>query len=296
MGARVLDARRGRRARRGRLRRGRPRRAWRRSGSSCLDLGALAGFDGRRPGPRSCSRRCPPTSTSSPRTRSCSEKLMPVLGLVRSPSRRARHRRLRAGHRARRPRPHVGRLRDRRRRSIDALRRSASAPAASSSTRPTAVGALGGVYNHDDADLLARLRHLGRLDDDRQRQLPQPAQHQDRLAPPDAAAVVPRARPTRTSTPARSRTCATLDCEHAVDRHRRRQRGARRRRRGAPPPGGPAASTSSASVEPEPDEDQVRAGVAMLERPAARPDRRRRRRLGASTPPRRCGSSTSTPS
>ena len=73
---------------------------------------------------------------------------------------------------------------------------------------PTAVGALGGIYNRDAADLLARLRHLGRLDDDRQRQLPQPAQHQGGLAPPDAAAVVPRARRTPTSTPARSTACA----------------------------------------------------------------------------------------
>ena len=61
----------------------------------------------------------------------------------------------------------------------------------------------------DDADLLARLRHLGRLEHDRQRQLPKPAEHQDRVAPPDAAAVVPGARRTRTSTPGRWTTCAS---------------------------------------------------------------------------------------
>ena len=43
------------------------------------------------------------------------------------------------------------------------------------------------------ADVLARLRHVGRLDDDRERQLPRAAQRQGRLPPPVAAAVVPRA-------------------------------------------------------------------------------------------------------
>ena len=42
-----------------------------------------------------------------------------------------------------------------------------------------------------DPDLLARLRDLGRLEHDRQRQLPEPAQREDRLAPPGAPAVVP---------------------------------------------------------------------------------------------------------
>ncbi len=40
-------------------------------GRSCLDLGALAGFGVGRRGRRSSSRRCPPTSRSWPRTRSC---------------------------------------------------------------------------------------------------------------------------------------------------------------------------------------------------------------------------------
>ena len=60
------------------------------------------------------------------------EKLMPVLGLVRVASGRARrHRGLRARHRARRPRAHLGGLRPRRS-GRRPLRRAASAPAASS--------------------------------------------------------------------------------------------------------------------------------------------------------------------
>ena len=43
-----------------------------------------------------------------------------------------------------------------------------------------------------DADLLARLRHLGGLEHHRQRQLQEPAQREDRLAPPGASPVVPR--------------------------------------------------------------------------------------------------------
>ena len=96
---------------------------------------ALAGIRGRRRRRRCCSRRCRPTSTSSPRTRSSQEKLMPVLGLVRSPSVEHGDRRLRAGHRARRaratPRPSTRATRT----VIDALRRSRCAPGASSSTR-----------------------------------------------------------------------------------------------------------------------------------------------------------------
>ena len=44
---------------------------------------------------------------------------------------------------------------------------------------------MGGVYNSMTADLLARLRHLGRIEHDRQRQLPKPAEHQGRVTPPD---------------------------------------------------------------------------------------------------------------
>ena len=74
------------------------------------------------------------------------EKLMPVLGLVRSPSVEHGDRALRARHRARRAGPHLRRLRDRRGRDRRA------SPRAIRTGRilvnaPTAVGALGGVYN-----------------------------------------------------------------------------------------------------------------------------------------------------
>ena len=63
------------------------------------------------------------------------EKLMPVLGLVRSPSVEHAIAACDAGHRARRPRPHLGGLRDRRRRSSSRFARAHPHRAASSSTR-----------------------------------------------------------------------------------------------------------------------------------------------------------------
>ena len=145
---------------------------------------------GRRPTTRSCSRRCRPTSTTLAAHPLVHEKLMPVLGLVRSPSVEHALARGRARHRARRPRPHLGGLRDRRGRDRRVRRRRPHRP------HPRQRADRGRRARRrlqlDDADLLARLRHLGRLDHHRQRQLPQPAQHQDRLAPADAAAVVPR--------------------------------------------------------------------------------------------------------
>ena len=124
--------------------------------------------------------------------RSCQEKLMPVLGLVRRPRRRARDRLRpcwspstvawatpRPSTPATRPswtrysnggahRPHPGQRADRGRRPRRRLQQL-------------------------DADVLAGLRHVGRLDDDGQRQLQEPAEHQDRVPAPDAAAVVPGA-------------------------------------------------------------------------------------------------------
>ena len=98
---------------------------------------------------------------------------------------RARARRLRAGHRARRPRPHLGGLRDATRTSSSASPsaiRTGPHPRQRADRRRRARRRL----QLDDADLLARLRHLGRLDHDRQRQLPQPAERQDGVAPPGA--------------------------------------------------------------------------------------------------------------
>ena len=88
-------------------------------------------------------------------------------------------------------------------------------------------------------DVLARLRHLGRVEHHRQRELPEPAQHQDRLAAPHAAAVVPRAvehvlQRRCAGEPARGRR------EHALCGHRRARRAPGRRRRGPPQPAGGA--------------------------------------------------------
>ncbi len=72
----------------------------------------------------------------------------------------------------------------------------------------------------DDAYVLSRLRHLGRIEHHRQRQLPQPVEHQGRVASADPAAVVPGAirhilQPGRTRQPQGARR------HPADDRHRR---------------------------------------------------------------------------
>ena len=190
MGARLLDRGRGGRARRPRVRRRRQRRD------------ARARPVVRQPRPRwpASSVRADAKVLLAPlpsdldelaRHPFVQEKLMPVLGLVRSPSVEHAHRGLRAGDRARRPRPHLRRLRDRRGRVDRFAERDPHRPhpRQRAHRRRRARRRL----QLDDADVLARLRHLGRLGHHRQRQLPQPAEHQDGLAPPGAAAVVPRA-------------------------------------------------------------------------------------------------------
>ena len=213
------------------------------------------------------------------RTRSSQEKLMPVLGLVRSPSVEHAIARLRAGHRARRPRPHLGRLRHRRGRDRRASPQR-DPHRADPRQRADRGRRAGRRLQLDDADLLARLRHLGRLDHDRQRQLPQPAQHQDGLAPPGAAAVVPRARRTPTSTPARSTACAQLRRRSARDRHRRR----RPRRAGSPTrcaaTSAPAACTSSPRSSPSRPRRRSAPAWRCSTSCDADADRRGRRRLG----------------
>ena len=130
----------------------------------------------------------------------------------------------------------------------------------------------------DDADVLARLRHLGRLAHNRQHQLPQPAEHQGGLAPAGAAAVVPGPvghvlQPRRTRQPAhvaqrpRCSWSPTSDTEArgVVDELRRYLSGGVR---------------VFAEVAPEPTEDVVRAGVSDARDVRAGPRRRARRRLG----------------
>ena len=247
----------------------------------------------RRPRPpRSCSRRCPPTSTSSAAHPLVQEKLMPVLGLVRARSVEHAHRRSpswspsTAGwatprrstprdeavvERVRRGgahRPHPGQRADRGRRA-------------------------GRRLQQPDPDVLARLRHLGRLQHDRERQLPPAAQHQDGLAPPYPAAVVPGAR------------------QHVLQR-RRAGEPARRRLRDASSssPTPTARPARRRRPGPQPAPHPARAGVQRgraRARRGAGPARRRRCSTGpgptcsspsaagrCSTRPRRCGCSTST--
>ena len=133
MGARVLDAGRGRRARRAWPSTRTAARAWRRSGARASTWRRWrASARTTRQGPRRAAARRP--RASSPRTRSCARSSCRCSALVRSPSVEHGDRRLRAGHRARRPRPHVRGLR-RRRGGHRRASPSASAPAGSSSTR-----------------------------------------------------------------------------------------------------------------------------------------------------------------
>ena len=149
---------------------------------------------------------------------------------------RSRRQRLRADHRARRARSHLGRLR---------LRRLGDRPLRQPGPHRAHPGqrADRGRRPRRDLqlahpDLLARLRHLGGLQHHRQRQLQEPAQREDRLAPPGASPVVPRPighlhQRGRDREPARGQGLA------GPAGHRHRRRGARRGRRGAPLPRGP---------------------------------------------------------
>ena len=145
---------------------------------------------------------------------------------------RARDRRVRARHRARRAGPHVGRLRrgPRDRRALRGRDPHGPHPRQRADRGRRARRRL----QRAGAHVLARLRHVGRLDDDGERQLPRAAQRQGRLPPPVAAAVVPRAagdvlQHRRAGRAARGggRTGAARD--------RRRHGGAGRARRGAAP-------------------------------------------------------------
>ena len=205
------------------------------------------------------------------------EKLMPVLGPGALAVARARDRRVRARHRARRPRPH--RLPSTRATRTSSTGSPARAHRPDPRQRPDRGRRARRHLQLDDADVLARLRHLGRLEHDRQRQLPQPAEHQGGLAPPDTAAVVPRA------------------VGHLLQRRRAREPAAARapRRPSSSPTAQPRLAASSDEVRRHLGRDAVRvlADRARADRGAdprrrrrcsstsTRPDRGGRRRLGA---------------
>ena len=223
---------------------------------------------GRRTPTRCCSRRCPTDLDALAAHPFIAEKLMPVLGVVRSPSVEHAIAAVRAGHRARWSWPHVGRVRHRRRRDQSLRARDPHRP--DPCQRADGGRGAGRRLQLDDADLLARLRHLGGLEHDRQRQLPKPAEHQDRLSPPDTTAVVPRSvghvlQSRRAREPEAARRLP------ADDRDRRTDRGAGSGRCRCADISLTDAVHVFSGVEPEPTEAQIRAGVQELE-----PTRRRR--------------------
>ena len=126
---------------------------------------------------------------------------------------------------------------------------------------PTAVGALGGVYNAMTPTFSLGCGTWGGSLDHGQHQLPQPAQHQGRLAPPDAAAVVPRPLG-HLLQPGCAGDLRTLHCEQALivtdaDTEARGVADEVRRHLDAP-------VRVFADVEPEPSEALVQAGVEVV--------------------------------
>ena len=194
------------------------------------------------------------------------EKLMPVLGLVRAESEEhaiavavlvTEHGGL--GHT-------VGDLRDRRRR--DPRLQPGRPHRPHPRQRADGRGCPRRHLQQPDADLLAGLRHLGRFQHHRERELHAAAQHQDGVAPPDAAAVVQGARELllqrrRAGEPARHRH------RDSARGHRRRHRAARRGRAG-PVPAARRARLRLRGVYPEPGEEVIAQGVELLDR--FRPD------------------------
>ena len=119
------------------------------------------------------------------------EKLMPVLGLVRAHSLEHALEVAVLVDRARRARSHLGDLRPRRGRRLGVR---AGGPHRPDPGQRTDRGRRARRrLQQPDPDLLTRLRHLGRLEHDRERQLPPAAEHQDGLLPAHPAAVVPGA-------------------------------------------------------------------------------------------------------
>ena len=235
-------------------------------GRSCADL-AGAGRDRarRREDPRRAAARRPRGARGAPAAAGEADARARARALA---VRRARARRLRAGDRARRPRAHLGGLRPRRGRRAGVRRAHPHRP------HPRQRADRGRrarrhLHRHA-ADVLARLRHLGRLDHDGEHQLPQPAQRQGRLAPPGAAAVVPRAvghllQRRRARRPARrwTRAIAVIVTRRADTQARGAVDEVRRHL-------GCEAVHVIGDVEPEPGEACIRAGAELLDR--LRPD------------------------
>ena len=157
-------------------------------GQSCAALAGVSGFSAH-PDDKVLLAPLPSDLDGLRRHPLVHEKLMPVLGVVRSPD--PEHAVHAAevvledgGHGT-----HVGGLRDRRVRHRHVLARDQDR--ANPRQRPDRRRRARRRLQRHDAHLLARLRDLGRLGHHREHQLPKPAEHQGGLASASAAAVVP---------------------------------------------------------------------------------------------------------
>ena len=132
-------------------------------GQSCLNLGALAGFE-TSDADKVLLAPLPSELDLLAAHPFMAEKLMPVLGVVRSPSLEHGISGMRARHRARRAWAHVRRVRNRRGRDRAFRPRDSHGayPRQRSDSRRRARRRL----QLDDTDVLARLWHLGRLEHD----------------------------------------------------------------------------------------------------------------------------------
>ena len=247
-------------ARRRLVRRRRPPRA-RRLGQSCAALGAAAGFTADADD-KVLLAPLPSDLDELAAHPLVHEKLMPVLGLVRSPgvehAMRAAEVVLASGGMGHTSAVYAtDESRDRRLLGSDPDR---ADPRQRADRRRRA----GRRLQRDDADVLARLRHVGRVGHDRQHQLPQPAERQGGVAAPDAAAVVPRPGG-HVLQPRVARAAAAVPrragcCSSRTPTPRRAAWPTRSAS------GSAARCACSAGIEPEPTEEQVRAGVEMLDK------------------------------
>ena len=201
-------------------------------GQSCLNLGSLAGFEAAEDD-KVLLAPLPAELDVLAAHPFIAEKLMPVLGVVRSPSVEhgiqacelvTEHGGL--GHTSA-----VYATDD------DVIDRFALAIRTGRIlvNAPTAVGALGGIYNSMTPTFSLGLRYVGRVEHDRQRQLPKPLEHQDRVTPAGTLSVVPGSR-RHVLQSRRARQPAAARRGSPDDRHRRSDRGPGRGRGGAPLP------------------------------------------------------------
>ena len=210
-------------------------------GQSCLNLGGLAGFEAEEDD-KVLLAPLPAELDVLAAHPFIAEKLMPVLGVVRSPSVEhgiqacelvTEHGGL--GHTSA-----VYATDD------DVIDRFALAIRTGTDPRQRAdCGRSAGRHLQlDDPDLLAGLRYVGRVEHDRQRQLPKPLEHQDRVTPAGTLSVVPGSR-RHVLQSRRARQPAAARRGSPDDRHRRSDRGPRAWPRRCATTSTPAPSTCS---------------------------------------------------